>query len=398
MQDLLVIWSPLQSSPNTPIHLLEQQQQQHSSDDQLFLYETVSLLIVTSQLEPKLKAQLMKNLLTPIINSFLLLINKYVETSDEKVKLIYANSLNTAMSVATRVSKGFSNLIKVKDCECTDIFLEILRIFIQAININTHKHLIHSGIRQYLHRMIICIDNEVIEYIPVTIEHFLKINNEPKDLYDLMPLINQVLNKYKQQIVGFVSSILMQLTNSILSYVSSLPVEIASNILKISTQQIQSINLQTPLNIQAILSSHSQSYLIQDANSDLSPDTQLVLDIQLLYKSYFQFLLNIVNNDLMDIIGAQNPNDIYKIYFTLLQGAQLGTPDTSKICFQCIRKFINVFVNKPGIENFVQYTIENVVPCCLEMLFKNTIDLNDAQQILVRLFLWDLSLAFKVVK
>lgn len=33
--------------------------------------------------------------------------------------------------------------------------------------------------------------------------------------------------------------------------------------------------------------------------------------------------------------------------------------------------------------NFVNYTIENVVPCCMDMLFNQTIDLNDAQQILV---------------
>ena len=353
VQDLIVIWSPLQSLPNTPIAILEQEQKLRSSDDQLFLYETVSLLIVTSQLDPKLKAQLMKNLLTPIISSFMLLINKYVETNDEKLKLIYANSLNMAMSIATRVSKGFSNVIKVKDCECTDIFLEILRIFIQAININTHKHLIHSGIRQYLHRMIICIDTEVFEYVPISIEHFIKQSNEPKDLQDLIPLLNQVLTKYKQQIVPFMQSILMQLTNITLNFVNSLPVEMASQILKISTAQIQQYNLQQPLNIQSILP-HSHTYLVHDENSDIAADTQLVLDIQFMYKSYFQFLLNIVNNDLMDIIAAQSTNDIYKIYFTLLQGAQLGQPDTSKACFQCIRKFITVFGKLIKKINFFQ--------------------------------------------
>lgn len=342
IQDLIVIWSPLQCPPNTPTSVLEQEQKIRSSDEQLFLYETVSLLIVTSQLEPKMKAQLMKNLISPIISSFMLLINKYIETNDEKLKLIFANSLNMAMSIATRVSKGFSNAIKVKDCDCTNIFLEILRIFIQAISINTHKNLIHAGVRQFLHRMIICIDSEVFEYVPISIEHFLKQINEPKDLHDLIPLLNQVMIKYKQQIVPFFQTILMQLTNAVLNFVNSLPTNISSQILKISTTQIQQFNLQHPLNIQSILP-HVQTYLIQDNNSEITPDTQLVLDIQFMYKSYFQFLLNIVNNDLMDIIAMQQTNDIYKIYFTLSQGAQLGQPDTSKACFQCIRKFINFF-------------------------------------------------------
>lgn len=179
IQDLLTFWNPLECSSTVDL-LQKHEHNRHLYDDQLFLYETVSLLVVNSSLEPKLKAQLMKNILTPVVSTFLAIIQKYCETgaADEKVRLVYATSLNMAMSVATRVSKGFSNVLKVKDCECTAIFLEILRIFIQAIiSINTHKSLVHAGVRQYMHRMIICIDNEMLEYIPVTIEQFLKVSN-----------------------------------------------------------------------------------------------------------------------------------------------------------------------------------------------------------------------------
>ena len=374
IQDLLILVNPLEST--------NIDQEQLSSDDKLFLYETVSLLIVSSNLDSKIKAQLMKSLLTPIINSFLLLLNKYCECQDEKLKLIYATSINVSMSVTTRVSKGFSNLVKVKDCECTDIFLEILRIFMQAINITTHKHLVHAGIRQYVHRMIICIDNEILEYLPAIVEHFIRISNEPKDLYDLLPLVNQIVSKYKQQVIGFMQTVLMQLINSILNYVNTLPAEIASDILRISTNQIQTFNLVTtnPL-LNGLKTKELNSSM--NGESDLSPDTQYVLDIQLLYKTYFQFLLNIVNNDLMEIVTNQLPNDIYKIYFSLIQGAQLGTHDTSKCCFQIIRKFIQTFVDKIQIENFAQYTIENVVPCCFQIFLRTNIDLNDAQQVLV---------------
>jgi hypothetical protein len=344
IQDLLVLSNPLDNLD----------EQQLSSDDKLFLYETVSLLIVSSNLEPKVKAQLMKSLLTPIINSFLLLINKYCETQDEKLKLVYATSLNVSMSVTTRVSKGFSNLVKVKDCECTEIFLEILRIFMQAIGITTHKQLIHAGIRQYIHRMIICVDSEMLEYLPVIIEQFLRITNEPKDLYDLLPLVNQVVSKYKQQVVGFMQSMLMQLVNALMSYVNALPAEIGGNILRITTDQIQSFNLvcTNPLIANGIASKSkeaaSMSHASHEENGELlSPDTQFVLDIQLLYKTYFQFVQNIVNNDLMEIFSNQAPNDVYKIYSGLIQGAQLGTHDTTKVCFQCIRKFFSTFGKFP---------------------------------------------------
>ena len=109
IQDLLVIASPLiEAAALSNKNIL-------SSDDQLFIYETVSILIVSSSLQPNVKSQLMKNLLTPTVSCFQILINKYCETVDENMKLVYANSLNTAMSVATRATKGFSNQIKMKD-------------------------------------------------------------------------------------------------------------------------------------------------------------------------------------------------------------------------------------------------------------------------------------------
>ena len=261
----------------------------------------------------------------------------------------------------------------------------------QAIGIVTHKNLIHAGIRQYIHRMIICIDNEMLEYIPVIVEHFLKIANEPKDLLDLLPLVNQVISKYKQQLVGFMQTILMQLVNGILNYVNALPVEIASDILRVTVDQIQSYNLVTthPL-LNGLKSKEASLAMCNGMNggeiSNLSPDTQYVLDIQFLYKTYFQFVLNVVNNDLMEIFSAQTPNDIYKIYFSLIQGAQVGMHDTAKCCFQVIRKFIATFVDKqPPIENFAQYTIENIVPCCFQIFLRANMDLNDAQQVLVSL-------------
>jgi exportin-T len=309
IQDLLIISSPLE------------QEGPLSSDDQLFLYETVSILIVYSNLEPKLKSQLMKNLLTPVVSSFSLLLNKYLEQNDEKLKLVYANSLNVAMQIASRASKGFSHQVKIKDCECVEIFLEILRIFMPSINVLTHKNLIHSGFRQYLHRMIVCLDNEVLEYLPMTIEHLLNVNNEPKDLYDLTPLLNQILNKYKFQIVRFMQTILMRFVNGVLNYVNSLSNEMIRNLYKSSP------HLHQPTSPTHTTASNGPTTngISNGAVAQHLIDTQLIVDIQLLYKTYFQFLLNINNNELVEIVSGQAPSDIYKIFFSLIQGAQIGT-------------------------------------------------------------------------
>lgn len=194
-----------------------------------------------------------------------------------------------------------------------------------------------------------------------------------------MPLINQILGKYKLQIIGFLQTLLMQMTHITLNYVNSLPTEISSDILRIGPQQIQNLNITLPSNVsltskpagtvnksnsttttnnnvlnfsvacrggqanQMNGSALSADQMDEAVGEVISPDTQYVLDIQTLYKSYFLFLLNLVNNDLMDAFLDNTPNDVYKVYCALLQGVQIGPPDVSKACLQVIKKLISFF-------------------------------------------------------
>jgi exportin-T len=229
------------------------------SDDQLFLYETISTLIVTCNLQVGIKSQLMKDLLLPILSSFHNLLNKYMVTQNENEKLVLAKCLNNEMQVASRTSKGFSNAIKVKDCQCTEVFLQLLHQFLPALIIQTHKTLISAGVRQYLHRMVVCLDNEIFEYLPLSIESFIK-NTDAKDLNDFIPLMMQIFAKFKQQIFGFLQEIFMPLCNNILNVIC--------------------VNL-------------------------ASHDVHLVQDAQVLQKSYYQYLMAIINNDLINVIIYQ---------------------------------------------------------------------------------------------
>lgn len=249
---MLIIW-------NETLTIDEINQKLNFSDDQLFLYETISILIVTCNLQVQLKTQLMNNLLTPILNSFTNLLNKYLITVNENEKLILAKCLNNEMLVASRISKGFSNAIKVKDCQCTDLFLKLLHTFLPALNVQTHKNLINAGVRQYLHRMVVCLDSELFDYLPHTIDILLK-NNDAKDLNDILPLINQIISKFKQQISLFMQKIFMQICNTILNVIYG------------------NIN---------------------------SNDTHILQEIQTLQKSYYQFLIIVINNDLINVILCQ---------------------------------------------------------------------------------------------
>ena len=113
--------------------------------------------------------------------------------------------------------------------------------------------------RQYLHRMVVCLDTELFNYLPLSIESFVN-NSDAKDLNDFIPFLTQIIAKFKQQIFNFLQKVFMQICNNMLNVIFT---NLASN------------------------------------------DVHVVQEAQVLQKSYYQFLLSIINNELINVIIYQ---------------------------------------------------------------------------------------------
>lgn len=96
----------------------------------------------------------------------------------------------------SRTSKAFSNKQTVKQCGCSEVYLDCLQTFLPALSCPLQKDILRSGVRTFLHRMIICLEEEVLPFIPSASEHMLK-DCEAKDLQEFIPLINQITAKFK---------------------------------------------------------------------------------------------------------------------------------------------------------------------------------------------------------
>jgi len=84
----------------------------------------------------------------------------------------------------------------MKQCGCVEAYTETLRVFLHALNTPTQRQLVHTGVRQFLHRMVVCLGTEVLPFIPIAIDNLLK-NADVRELHDFVPLINQVISKFK---------------------------------------------------------------------------------------------------------------------------------------------------------------------------------------------------------
>ncbi|XP_069101295.1 exportin-T-like isoform X2 [Argopecten irradians] len=310
-------------------------QQLMSGEDQLFLYETAGSLIVNSTLPPEKKQELMKQLLSPIATKFEGLLAKFVAETDERRKLAYAHSINMSTALASRVSKGFSNSQTMQLCGCVDTFTDLLRIFLQALNAPTHRQQIQTGVRQYLHRMVVCMEKEILPFVPIVMENLLK-KPDAKELHDFIPLMNQLIMKFKRDIGPFLQKVFMPLVQAIYHA------------------------LTTPAD---------------------ALDQETAEERKMLRRSYFLFLSTLVSNNSVDVLGNQDMQNLHDVLVTIVQGAvDLPDPQSQKMCFSILRKLVDCWGGQDtSIPGFLEFIYDSILPACFMAPFKPTFDLNDGQ-------------------
>uniref|UniRef100_A0A8C8S4R3 Exportin-T n=1 Tax=Pelusios castaneus TaxID=367368 RepID=A0A8C8S4R3_9SAUR len=307
-----------------------------SSDDQLFIYETAGVLIVNSEYSGERKQVLMRNLLTPLMEKFKVLLEKLMMAQDDDRQMALADCLNHAVGFASRTSKAFSNKQTVKQCGCSEVYLDCLQTFLPALSCPLQKEVIRSGVRTFLHRMIICLEEEVLPFIPSASEHMLK-DCEAKDLQEFIPLINQITAKFKTHVSPFLQQMFMPLLHAIFEV------------------------------------------LLRPAEEN---DQSAALEKQMLRRSYFAFLQTVTGSGMSEVIANQDAENVERVLFTIIQGAvDYPDPIAQKTCFIILSKLVELWGGKDGPVGFADFVYKHIVPACFLAPLKQTFDLADAQTV-----------------
>ncbi|XP_010787648.1 exportin-T-like [Notothenia coriiceps] len=167
-----------------------------TSDDQLFMFEAAGVLIVHGESPVERKTAMMTSLLQPLMDAFNVLLNKLSLERDEEKQSAIGDCLSHAVGFASRTSKAFSNKQTVKLSGCSEVYRGCLQTFLPALSVPLQKGSLRSAVRSFLHRMIICMEEEVLPFIPSASQHMLK-GCEARDLQEFIPLISQITAKFK---------------------------------------------------------------------------------------------------------------------------------------------------------------------------------------------------------
>ncbi|XP_051546507.1 exportin-T isoform X1 [Myxocyprinus asiaticus] len=308
-----------------------------SSDDQLFMFETAGVLIVNGESPAERKQALMRSLLTPLMEAFRMLLAKLPQEANEVRQTVLADCLSHAVGFASRTSKAFSNKQTVRQCGCSEVYLDCLQTFLPALGCPVQRGPLRSAVRSFLHRMIICLEEEVLPFIPAASQHMLK-DCEPKDMQEFIPLISQMTAKFKNQVSPFLQEVFMPLVMAIFEVLSR-PAE--------------------------------------------ENDQTAALEKQMLRRSYFSFIQTIASSGMNEVMANQGAENIERVLFTIIQGAvDFPDPIAQKTCFIILSRLVELWGGKDGLVGFPDFIYKHIIPACFMAPLKPTFDLSDAQTVL----------------
>ena len=69
-------------------------------------------------------------------------------------------------------------------------------MFLHALSVPVQRSTLHQGVRQFLHRMVVCLDVDILPFIPVAMQSLLE-HADVREQYDFIPFVNQVVQKFK---------------------------------------------------------------------------------------------------------------------------------------------------------------------------------------------------------
>uniref|UniRef100_A0A1I7VVK6 Exportin-T n=1 Tax=Loa loa TaxID=7209 RepID=A0A1I7VVK6_LOALO len=307
---------------------------QLSKEDQMYLYESTSVLIVNSNLPVERKQECIKVLGLSLLQKFSHVTEGLSRTKNvEEVQQLHQRYADI-IGYSARVTKAFTNNYTMQCCQCTIVFIELMKVFLDKVTPNNVEGL--DALRQYLHRMVTCLDGEILAVLPAICDKYLDVGSNLKVMHDFLILLQQILGKFKKRL------------------------------------------LETGLNIPALF----DILWTAQMSFDISNESR-VRDMIYYNRAFLQTILSILTHDLIVMLTDCGAEFFHKIADSLISYMSLNDVPAQRITFQIINKLFLKLSNN-GSTAFIEFLWEKAVCGALQTPLNGYHDLTDAQCVLLQ--------------
>ncbi|UYV62673.1 XPOT [Cordylochernes scorpioides] len=329
-------------------------------NDQLNLYEAAAQLIIgATSLDPIGKHQKLDGLLRPVIVEFKACLQRLQVQTDEQTKRDMAELMNHAIEITCKTSKAFSGQNPMKACACTQIYLDSLSVFLTALQVGQlgpHTGLVQTGVRKLLHRLVVCLEEELLPYISPAAFWVLA-----GDLPELVPLLNQIIAKYKKDIVPFIQGIFTPFVQRIF--------EVLTRPVEANDQEAQREKLLLQRNYYAFIAAIVTNNVVE-----------AITDKVLVAEMLKHVLLSIVQG------AVEIPDPVVRnLHHSFVQSDSRDCTGTEDLFFHpqdtggLLGRVVWVAGGNDGVPEFLEFIYQSIIPACFMAPLKESFDLTDAQ-------------------
>ncbi|GAM18310.1 hypothetical protein SAMD00019534_014850, partial [Acytostelium subglobosum LB1] len=259
-------------------------QQQVPFEEQLNFYESLGMLIGGSQLPPQDEQKYIEKLLSSPYQKMEEIISKSLYKSDTKEKPYYTNQLIQLTNVIGTFSKGFTAFTsagppKPEPLAHTIYFINSLKLIIQLPNLIPQNEEIVKRTFFYMHRMVDCLGGNLKPLLPEILPILLIHTYNTEKLIEFIMLLNQFIARYQSDVHALIND----------------------SLAAIITRIFKSMEQANP----------------PEANTD---EGRALLELQ---KTYYTFILTIMNNSLSSTLASPNNLSILeRILSTVISGCK----------------------------------------------------------------------------
>ncbi|KAI9323871.1 armadillo-type protein [Dichotomocladium elegans] len=304
-------------------------------DTQLYLFETVGMLISLEGMDEMKQTEYLKIVLEPLVDG----IRKSMEQGYNPEDELYLLQLHHYIMAIGSVAKGFPNAPKESACvrpwavvfkQATEIILTVLHTYNQFVQIR-------DAARFSFARLINCLGSEVLPYLPALINSLLT-ECQLSELIDFLPFIGLAAFRFKPMIQSIVDELLLPLVKRVFDFLNTTP-----------------------------------------SGTD---EAVLLIDLR---KAYLNFLMSLFNADMEGVlISERNIGYLDTIMQTILHFAKDNNdPTTQKMAFGVFLKMVTSWAAGRGVPGFEHFMYKEVVPATFTVPMQVSFNLTDGQSLLV---------------
>ena len=175
--------------------------------NQLYLYETAGVLISLESTLSHGQVGSLAAILNPLFIRINNIINQDLYKNKTEEEPTYAIFLNHYIMCIGYLCRGFPSTFTTQpNTECNALFKQALEIILRILQTLPDQNSLKEAARFALHRFVNCLGQDVVPFLPVAISQLL-VNCSMKNLIDFLPLMNQLLFRFKDTIFPILNNV-----------------------------------------------------------------------------------------------------------------------------------------------------------------------------------------------